>query len=195
MLLGHLWGKILLQWLMFIGVVRITRWWHFNSENNIQDNWKGCLDAKLYFSQVFWCFHKPHSDDGLWHQHCQDLVIHFPPSLLLFSILKIHKIKYYLIHNLKIYIGNLTWSAAFRKNAWEGTGFNNLLLIFDCQIENENMTVLENWSSELMSSVLPGLLECDGKRVVHFFHEKSIILDAKGLWVLVCIYRLGCSFL
>lgn len=43
------------------------------------------------------------------------------------------------------------------------------------------MTVLENWSSELMSSVLPGLLECDGKGVVYFFHEKPIILDAQGL--------------
>lgn len=130
---------------------------------------KDVLIAKLYFSQVFWCFHKPHSD-GLWHQHHQDLVIHFPLSVLLFSILKNHKIKYYLIHDLKIYIGNLTWSTAFRKNAWEEPGFNNLVLIFGCQIENENMTVLANWSSELMSSVLPGLLECDGKRVVYFFH-------------------------
>lgn len=128
---------------------------------------KDALIAKLYFSQVFWYFHKPHSD-GLWHQHHQVLVIHFPPSLL-FSILKIHKIKYYLIRDLKIYIGNLTWSTAFRKNAWEEPGFNNLVLIFDCQIENENMTVLENWSSELMSSVLPGLLECDGKKSSVFF--------------------------
>lgn len=153
---------------------------------------KDALIAKLYFSQVFWYFHKPHSD-GLWHQHHQDLVIHFPPSLLLFSILKICKIKYYLIHDLKIYIGNLTWSTAFRKNAWQDP---RLVLIFNCHTENKNMTVLENWSSQLMSSVLPGLLECDGKKISVFLPWKiSVILDAQRLWVLVWIYRLGWSFL
>lgn len=45
-----------------------------------------------------------------------------------------HKIKYYLIHDLKIYIGKLTWSATFKKNACEEPGFNNSVLIFDCQI-------------------------------------------------------------
>lgn len=71
----------------------------------------------------------------------------FPPSLLLFSILKVYKIKYCFVHDLKIYIRNLTLSG---QNAFEEPGFNNSALIFDCQIQNGNMTALE--------SCFPGLV-------------------------------------
>lgn len=40
----------------------------------------------------------------------------------------------YYFHDLKIYIGNLTWSATFRKNECKESDFNNSVLIFDGQI-------------------------------------------------------------